>query len=118
MSTVPPSTRGVKWKPEAMVKSPLHVHPLSTCESAPSAAMSKGSCATTLPPPPIDDASSIDLEYTYVAPKPSPFASRLRRLTDPACRIELAAEDSYKKGCASATTIARSTSSLVPFAPL
>src|SRR5436189_5050150 len=27
MSTPPPSTRGVKYNPEAMVKSPLHCHP-------------------------------------------------------------------------------------------
>src|SRR5208283_2815352 len=35
MSCVAPNTCGVKYSPEAMVKSPLHCQPPSTCEIAP-----------------------------------------------------------------------------------
>src|SRR5213078_140002 len=35
ISKVLPRTRGVKYRPEARVKSPLHCQPLRMCESAP-----------------------------------------------------------------------------------
>src|SRR6266581_948706 len=52
------------------------------------------SCATTLPPPPIDEASSMDFENTYCALSPSPFAIRLRARTVAACKMEFPSEDS------------------------
>src|SRR6266571_1687 len=125
MSSPPPSTRGVKYRPDPIVKSPPHCHPpkmwlhaplganrrfspngksiiqfpvnlcrWSKLESPRSAEMSNGSCATTLPPPPIDEASSMDFENTYCALSPSPFAIRLRARTVAACKMEFPSEDS------------------------
>src|SRR4029077_7418067 len=71
----------------SMIQFPVNLCRWSKLESPRSAEMSSGSCATTLPPPPIDDASSMDFENTYCAPSPNPFARRLRTRTEAACRI-------------------------------
>ncbi len=53
-----------------------------------------GRCATTADPPPIDDASSIECEYVYVAPSASPCCSRFRNRTASALKLDCAEETS------------------------
>jgi hypothetical protein len=51
------------------------------------------------PLPPIEEALSIDFEYTYVPPIAMPPCMRFRESrTLPACRIEEPPEDSKMKG--------------------
>src|SRR5260370_41480517 len=76
------------------IQFPVNLCRWSKLESPRSAEITNGSCATTLPPPPIDEASSMDFENTYCALSPSPLAIRFRRRTDAACKIEFPSEDS------------------------
>src|SRR6267143_1249328 len=100
------------------IQFPVNLCRWSKLESPRSAEIRNGSCATTLPPPPIDDASSMDFENTYCALSPSPFVIRLRTRIEAACNIEFPSEDSWINGWPPETTRARSVSSRVPFAPV
>src|SRR6266700_5231264 len=75
-------------KGRSRIQFPVNLCRWSKLESPRSKEMSNGSCATTLPPPPIDEASSMDFENTYCALSPSPFAIRLRARTVAACKME------------------------------
>src|SRR6267378_5013474 len=76
------------------IQFPVNLCRWSKLESPRSAEIRNGSCATTLPPPPIDDAPSMDFENTYCALSPSPFVIRLRTRIEAACNIEFPSEDS------------------------
>src|SRR5216684_8313575 len=66
---------------KSMIQFPVNLCRWSKLESPRSAEILNGSCATTLPPPPIEDASSRDFENAYCALNPNPFAKRFRTRT-------------------------------------
>src|SRR5437588_1259767 len=72
---------------------------MAKLESPRSQGRQRSFCATTVAPPPMLEALSIDLEKTQMPPNEMPFCRRLRTRKEPAWRMDEPADDCHKNGC-------------------